>query len=168
MAAKLGLDAHIYYLSSGTAGVAGTRSTWGSATLGINGGPAPANLTEIISAKNVTPVVSKGQADVSTRGNNGWEAVLGTLKRGSLEIETVWDMSDLGQLMLVQAFFTNANIPIAALDGVKTVVGTYGLWADFQVVDLNKGEPLEEGQSGTYTLKPGLSSVPPEWVKVTA
>lgn len=167
-APKLGLDAKIYYLSNGTAGTVGSRSSWGTATLGISGGAAPANLTEITSARNVTPTINKGQADVSTRGNNGWKATLGTLKDASLELEAIYDMTDLGQLLLVQSFFTNANVPIAALDGSKSTVGVYGLWADWQVVDLNKGEPLEEGQTATYTLKPGLSSVAPEWVKVTA
>lgn len=168
MGAKLGLDAKVYYLSNGTAGVVGTRTSWGNTTNGITGAAAPNNLLEITSARNVTPTISKGQADVSTRGNNGWKATLGTLKDATVEVECVYDLADPAQQLLISSFMTNANVPIAALDGDKATVGVMGLWADMQVVDLNKGEPLEEGQTVSYTLKPGLSSVAPQWVKVFA
>ena len=162
MGAILGLDAKLYYLSTGV------RATWGTATAGIHTAAAPSNLAEIESVRDVTVNIEKGEADVSTRGNNGWKANLGTLKDGSIDVVAIWDKEDAALLAVLSAFLTNANIAIAALDGAEDVVGTQGLWADMQVMNFTKGEPLEEGQTVNFTLKPALTSVAPEWVKVSA
>ena len=76
MSVKLGLDAKLYYC---VAGIGGTP-TW----------------TELSNVKNVTLNLQKGEADVTTRANNGWKATAGTLKEGSIEFEMVWDTSDTG------------------------------------------------------------------------
>ena len=60
---KLGLDAKLYFCA---AGIGGTP-TW----------------TELTNVKNVTLNLQKGEADVTTRANNGWKATAGTLKEGS-------------------------------------------------------------------------------------
>lgn len=76
MSVKLGLDAKLYYC---VAGIGGTP-TW----------------VELTNVKNVTLNLQKGEADVTTRANNGWKATAATLKEGSIEFEMVWDPSDAG------------------------------------------------------------------------
>lgn len=160
MGATLGLNARLYRQTTGT------RATWGTATAGIHIGGAPSNLDAVDSVKNVSYNLTKGRADVSTRGNLGWVAKLGALKDGSFTIEAVWDTADADLVALVSAWVTNANVALALLDGDKATAGTMGIWADFQVMDLNKGEQLVEGQMMTITVEPGYSAVPPEVVKV--
>ena len=40
---------------------------------------------EVKNVKDVTLTIEKGEADVSTRGNDGWRALIGTLKSASIE-----------------------------------------------------------------------------------
>jgi hypothetical protein len=160
MGAKLGLDGNLYYLSTGT------RASWGNTTNGVATGSAPSNLTAVDAVRDLTLNIEKGEADVSTRGNNGWKANLGTLKDASLEINAIWDDTDAGLGAILSAFLENENIALAALDGLSNTNGTQGFWADFQVMSFNKGEPLEEGQTVDITVKPALTNVAPQWVEV--
>lgn len=155
MGAKLGMLAKLYRLSSGT------RAAWP-----VSG--APANLTEVTNVRDVTLNLETGEADVTTRGNNGWKATIATLKDGSIEFEMVWDPTDAGFTALKDAYFNNTAIALAVLDGAKDVVGSQGLWADFSVTNLSREEPLEEAIKAKVTVKPTYSAVSPEWVTVAA
>lgn len=161
MSALLGLNAKAYRLTTGT------RATWGAADAnGINGGAAPANLDPMDQVKDVTINIESGDADVSTRGNNGWKANLQTLNDASVEISMVYDPADADYIALLGAFLKKTSIALALLDADKATSGTQGLWADFMVTSIKKGEPLEEAQMVDITVKPALSSVAPQWVKV--
>jgi hypothetical protein len=161
MGAKLGLDAKVYRLTTGT------RATAGSATAGVVTAAAPANLDEVTCVQNVTWELTKGSADVSTRGNAGWGADLATLKRGNFNLECVYDPADTDMVALMAAYLTNSIAAFYIASGDKVTSGTQGLWADFQVHTASKTENLEEGQMITFTLKPTLTDVPPEWLKIT-
>ena len=155
MGVKLGLDAKLYYLSTGT------RAAWPATG-------APDNLTELDNAKDVTLNLEKGSADVTTRAANGWRVTATTLKDASVEFEMVWDTGDEGFTAIKEAFFGNTSIAVAVLDGDAETEGTQGLWADFEVAGFSRKEPLEEALSVSVTLKPAYSAVAPEWVSVTA
>lgn len=161
MSAKLGLDAVAYRLTSGT------RASAGSATAGVVTASAPASLDPITCIQNVTYSINKGSSDVSTRGNAGWGADLATLKRADYHLECVYDPADADIVALVGALLTNSVMAFYIASGDKATSGTQGLWADFQVHGLDKREPLEEGQMVEFTLKPTLTDVPPEWLKIT-
>ena len=47
--------------------------------------------TEVDIIRNVTLNLEKGEADVTTRGAQGWKEVLPTLKEASIDTELVWD-----------------------------------------------------------------------------
>jgi hypothetical protein len=163
MAAKLGMDAKAYLLTSGT------RASWGTADSdGFNSGAAPANLSALSNLQDVSIPVTKGEADITTRGNNGWRAILGTLKDVSVDLNMVYDTADTLQIALLKAWIGNTSVAVALLDGDKATVGSRGLWADWQVVGCNKEEALEDGQKIVFTIKPTLTSVAPQYVKVTA
>ena len=153
MAVKLGMACKLYRQTSGT------RAAWPGS------GSAP-DLTEVANVKDVTLNLETGDADVTTRANNGWRAKVGTLKDGSVEFEMIWDTEDEGFAAMQAAFFNNTSIAIAVLDGDASTAGTQGLWADFSVTNFSREEPLEDAVKAKVTIKPTYSAVGAEWVTV--
>jgi hypothetical protein len=148
MSVKLGLDAKLYYC---VAGIGGTP-TW----------------TLLGNVKNVTLNLQKGEADVTTRANNGWKATAATLKEGSIEFEMVWDPADEGFTAIKDAYFNNTLLGMAAMDGPVATAGSQGLWADCAITDFTRDEPLEDAISVKVTAKPTYSVNPPVWMVVAA
>lgn len=147
MSVKLGLDAKLYFC---VAGIGGTP-TW----------------TELTNVKNVTLSLQKGEADVTTRANNGWKATAGTLKEGSIEFEMVWDTADAGFTAIKDAYFNNTILGLAVMDGGITSGGSQGLWADCMIIDFSRDEPLEDAISVKVTAKPTYSANAPIWKSIT-
>ncbi len=147
MAVKLGIDAKLYYCA---AGIGGTP-TW----------------SELTNVKNVTLSLQKGEADVTTRANNGWKATAATLKEGTIEFEMVWDTADAGFTAIKTAFFNNTLIGIAAMDGPIATNGSQGLWADCHVIDFSREKTLEDAISVKVTVKPTYSANPPQWKTIS-
>ena len=134
---KLGMDAKLYY------GVAGATAT-----------------TELSNVKDLTLNLETGEADVTTRANQGWRATVATLKNGSIEFVMIWDTADAGFTAIQNAYFNNTPIALAILDGE----GGSGLDADFSVVNFSRNEPLEDAITVNVTLKPTYSTRAPAWV----
>ena len=143
MSVKLGMDAKLYFCAAG-----------------IGGSPV---WTLLGNVKNVTLNLQKGEADVTTRANNGWKATAGTLKEGSIEFEMVWDTADAGFTAIQQAYFNNTLIGMAAMDGPIATNGSQGLWADCMITDFSRDEPLEEAITVKVTAKPTYSANAPLW-----
>lgn len=147
MPIKLGLDAKLYYKVGGQAAAA----AW--TLLGI--------------AKDVTLTIDASEADVTTRANAGWKAVVGALKDASVECEMVYDSADAGLTALRTAFLTNVVIGIRVLDGLIPVTGTngtQGLSADMTVTKFENPQPLDEALTVKVTIKPTYSATPPAWI----
>jgi len=136
MSVKLGMDAKIYY---GTAGATAT--------------------TELNNVRNVTLNLETGEADVTTRGNQGWRATVATLKNGTVEFEMLWDTGDAGFTAIKDAYFNNTPIALAILDGDNGE----GLDADFSITNFSRNEPLEEAITVSVTAKPTYSTRAPTW-----
>ena len=117
--------------------------------------------------RDLTLGMEKGQADVSTRGNNGWRANASTLKEGSIEFEIVWKPGDASLTALRSAFLNNTPLELLALDGPVGTLGSEGLRATCDIVSFGRNEPLEEGVTVSVVAKPTLSVNPPEWFTVT-
>jgi len=122
-----------------------------------------ATWTEETNVTDVTLNLSTGEADVTTRANNGWRATAATLKDGSIEFEMVWDTDDVGFVALQTAWSTSAEIGVAAMDGDITTEGSEGLAGNFTVTDFTRSEPLEEAIKVKVTLKPSSFT---EWYEV--
>jgi len=140
MSIKLGMEAKLYY------GAAGATAT-----------------TELTNVKDVTLNLESGEADVTTRGNSGWRATVGTLKTGSVEFEMIWDSADPGFAAIKDAYFNNTPIALAILDGA----GGEGLDADFSITNFSRKEALEEAITVSVTAKPTYSTRAPAWVEPT-
>ncbi len=121
---------------------------------------------ELKNAKDVTLNLEKGEADVTTRGNAGWKATVGTLKEGSIEFEMVWDTEDAGFTALQNAWFGDTPVEMAVMDGPIAQTGSQGLRATMSVISFSRKEPLEEAMSVSVTIKPTYAEHAPEWMKV--
>ncbi len=121
---------------------------------------------ELKNAKDVTLNLEKGEADVTTRGNAGWKATVGTLKEGSIEFEMVWDTEDAGFTALQDAWFGDTPVEMAVMDGPIAQTGSQGLRATMSVMSFSRKEPLEEAMSVSVTIKPTYAEHAPEWMKV--
>lgn len=144
MGVKLGLEAKLYYNAADFSGT----------------------FTEITNVKDLTLNVEAGEADASTRGNNGWRATLATLKDGSIEFEMVWDTTDAAFTTIRTAFFDGSAVGFAILDGDIADTGSQGLKAPMVITNFSRNEPLEEAITVSVTAKPTYSANPPEWMVV--
>ncbi|MBL0920926.1 MAG: hypothetical protein IBJ10_02225 [Phycisphaerales bacterium] len=125
---------------------------------GVAGGGA---WTALAIVRDVTLNLEKGEADMSSRANDGWRATVGTLKDASVEFEMVHDPANAGFAVIRDAFLEDEVIGIQALDEADGE----GLQADCMVLSLSRAEPLEEGMVVSVTVKPTYSATPPSWIE---
>ena len=156
MAYQLGMNAKLYYEDGGYSPDAGAGNK-PDITTGVG--------TELSIVKDVTLNLEQAEADVTTRGNNGWRATVGTLKEGSIETQIQWDTANAAFNVILAAWLNNTIIGIAALDTdySATVSGT-GLVSNFAVTNFTRNEALEEALVADVTLKPTYSDVVPAWL----
>ena len=147
MGSKLGLDCKLYR-NTGTY----EAPTW----------------SEVSCVKDVTLNLEKGEADVTTRANQGWKASKAALKDASIEFDIMWDTSDVGFVALKDAFMNNTTLEMAVMDGSIATVGSEGLRATVEVMKFPRNEPLEEAVTVSVALKPTYAAHPPEWMKIAA
>jgi hypothetical protein len=146
MALKLGMQAKLYYKTGGVA----TAGAW----------------NELANVKDVTLSLETGEADVTTRANAGWKATVATLKEGSVEWQMVWNTGDAAFTAVKNAFFANAAIGLAIMDGDITTPGSQGLQADFSITQFSREEPLEEAITVKVQAKVTYSATAPTWATV--
>ena len=123
---------------------------------------------EMTNVKDLTLNNEKGEADVTTRKNNGWRATVGTLKDGSIEFEMVWDTEDENFAAIQEAYFGNTSIEFAVMDGDIEVAGSQGLRATMAIMSFSRNEPLEEALTVSVTAKPTYAEHAPDWLEVEA
>ncbi len=143
MAVRLGLDAKLYR-NTGTIG----SNLW----------------SEVSNVRDVTLNLETGEADVTTRGNDGWRATVGTLKDAGIEFEMVWDTEDLNFAAFKDAFFDGTPIELLVADGSMDAAGAQGLRAVCRIITFTRSEALEEAITVSVSAKPTYSATPPSWV----
>lgn len=118
---------------------------------------------EMPNVKDLTINLETAEADVTTRGNNGWRATVATLKDGTIEFQSVWDRDDDDLQAMFDAFLNRTSIEVLALDGPVSESGSEGLRATVMVTKFTKEEPLENAQMVSISLKPTYSDHAPAW-----
>ena len=121
--------------------------------------------TELENVKDVTLSLEASEADVTTRGNNGWRATIAALKDGSIEFEMIWDTDDANFTAVLVAFLNNSGIEFAVMDGPMSS-GSQGLRATMSITNFSRNEPLEEAITVSVTAKPTYALHAPEWLTV--
>ena len=126
---------------------------------------------EIKNVKDLTLTMEKGEADVSTRGNDGWRAIIGTLKEASIEFQMVYDTADLDFQALQTCWFSDTAIELAIMDGAMVAASgvdkSQGLRALFSIQTFSRSEALEEAMMTDVSIKPTYSTNAPAWITGT-
>jgi predicted secreted protein len=113
--------------------------------------------------KDVKLNLSTTEVDVTTRNNNGWRAVVPTLKDVSVDLTLVlYDESD-DYVVLRDAYLNGTSIDMMVLDGPVTQPGSQGPRAAFHVMSFSRNEGIGDAITIEVSLKPTLSSQPPIW-----
>lgn len=148
---KLGMNGKLYYSDTLLDGSSNT--------------PDSVSWNEITNVTDVNVNLETGEADATTRANNGWRQTLATLKDGSIEFEMNWEPSDAAFAALKDAWLNNNNIALAAMDGAIATAANEGLVGNFSVTNFSRAEPLEEVMRVSVTVKPASQT---EWYVVAA
>ena len=120
-------------------------------------------LTEMSNVRDVTLTLEAGEADVTTRANQGWRATAPTLRECTAEFEMLWKPGDEGFEAIKNAFLTAGTLRLAVLTGEQDASGTEGPLGDFSITNFSRSEPLEEGVTVSVTAKLAVFD---QWVEV--
>ncbi len=133
MAHLLGLNAKLYR----------NTGTYGSPTWVL-----------VDNVKDLSINKEKGEADVTTRANNGWEATAATLKSATIEWDMVYDPADADYTAIETAWEDGSAIEFAFMDGLITVAGTKGYRMTCAVFGFSRDEALTEAVMVNVSVKP--------------
>jgi len=126
-------------------------------------GAALNTLAEMGNVKDVSLNLEAGEADITTRANQGWRATAPTLRECTAEFEMLWRPGDTGFEAIKTAFLTASTLRLAVLTGASDASGTEGPLGDFSITNFSRNEPLEEAVMVSVTAK--LAEFE-EWVEV--
>ena len=104
---------------------------------------------------------SHAEADATTRGGGGEEAVIAAITSRSIEFDVKYDTSDTNVVALEDAYYAKTVLDVAVMSGDIATTGSRGFRADTQVFQWNKSEPLAEAQNVAAILKPTYSANAP-------
>jgi hypothetical protein len=143
-----------------------------NATLNVNTATetpyATPTWTPVKSVKDLSVSIDPDEADTSTRGTGGFKADSTTLIGLPIEVDAVWDPTDVQLMALVAASLSRAAIDCVALDGPSATVGSQGPRAYFSVGKVTRDEKLADVLRVKFTLKPTNAAEPPTWFTVAS
>ena len=105
--------------------------------------------TEMGNVRDVTLTLEAGEADITTRANQGWRATAPTLRECSVEFEMVWNPADAGFTAIKTAFLAAGTVALKVLDQA----GGQGPDGDFAITSFTRNEALEEAVTVSVTAK---------------
>ena len=110
-------------------------------------------MTEMDNVRNVNLSLEAGEADTTTRANNGWRSTTATLKEASVEFEMQWKPVDAQLAAIRTAYLNNTPIALAILTSAHSVSGSEGPVGNFTVTNLSRSEELEATITYSVTVK---------------
>lgn len=122
-----------------------------------------ATLAELSNARDVSVKLSAGEADITTRANQGWRGTAPTLRECSVDFEMVWKPSDAGFSAIKTAYLTNGTVELAILTGAKNAAGAEGPKGSFSITEFTRDESLEEAIKVSVTAKLATFD---QWVEI--
>ncbi|MEN6387118.1 MAG: hypothetical protein ABFD79_18215 [Phycisphaerales bacterium] len=125
-------------------------------------------MTEASNVKDLTVSVSAGEADISTRANQGWRATAATLRECELSWTMNWKPGDAFFTAIKTAMLTSTTVCLAALTGLKEgegSAGSSGPHGNFSITKFDRKEGLEEAITVDVTAKLAKYIA---WVEVVA
>ncbi len=113
----------------------------------------PASMTEMGNVKDLTLTMEAGEADITTRANQGWRATAPTLRECTCEFQMQFKPSDAGFLAIRSAFLSAGEIALAPLTDAHVNVGAFGPVGNFTITNFSVRQPLEEAIVVDVTAK---------------
>lgn len=120
---------------------------------GAAGSTTPSSMSEVDNVRDVTLSMEAGEADITTRGNNGWRATAPTLRECTVEFQMVWKPGDTVFEAIKTAFLTAGTVALAVLDQKVGITGAQGPLGDFSITNFSRNEALEEAIVADVTAK---------------
>lgn len=122
-------------------------------------GPAGSTAsTEVNTCKDVSLKIKKGEAKISSRASR-WALVKGAMKEAEFDVEFNSDSTDLHLQALITAFVTDTPLAFKIADKLSG----QGLDADFEILEMDDEQKLEEGVVIKFIIKPTYVSRYPAW-----
>lgn len=112
-------------------------------------------------------VVNIGEADVTTRGGNGWEQMAAVLKSASIEFGLLNVPGSANFTAIRTAAINLTPIELLVLDGAYNVAGSQGLRAECGIFNFSRNEELKSATRYEVTAKPTYSVNAPSWFVAT-
>ncbi|TVQ33881.1 MAG: hypothetical protein EA376_01215 [Phycisphaeraceae bacterium] len=117
----------------------------------VGGFDSVGSWVDLTNVRDVTVSAEANEADVTTRGNQGWRQTIAGLREATIEFEMVWEPGDDGFDAIKDAFLTSGIIGLAALDSPGAQGN--GPVGDWSITNFSRSEPLEEGITVSVTAK---------------
>lgn len=118
---------------------------------------------EIENTRDVDLGLQTGEADVSTRNNNGWEAVVAALLRGELTFGMIYDTADADFAAIQTVYFARGTIEFAVADGPIGTSGTQYWRGTCMITGFDISQPLTGPAEVGVTVKPTYAANAPSW-----
>jgi hypothetical protein len=114
--------------------------------------------TECNTCIDVSLKIKKGEAKISSRASK-WALVKGALKEAEFDVNFTSDSNDVHLQALITAFVSDTPLAFYIADKA----GGPGLDADFEILEMDDDQKLEEGVGIKFTIKPTYVSRYPAW-----
>lgn len=105
---------------------------------------------EVTNVRDLTLSLTKAEADATTRGNNGWRALVGTLKEAEITFTVLNKDGDTTFGTLYDAYLAGTPVEASISDAGDSVA----LVLDCEVMTFDVNQALEDVISADVTLKP--------------
>lgn len=142
MATLLGKDAYL---------------AWGDPPSGIGETAEDIDVTaldEIDNVKDLSTDFSASEADITTRGSDGWRETMAALRESTVTFQMVWEPGDDAFDAIQEAFLDNELLAFAVLDQAPgTPDNSQGLVGNFSITNFSQTQNLEEAQMVDVTIK---------------
>lgn len=145
MTTRLGLDMKLYYNSLTLSEANVTSPSWAEAG----------------NVKDLTLNLSRGEADVTTRANNGWRAFVSHLAEGEISFDMLYDDTDEFYSLLRTAWLNKTSLHLASAYDPISENGTEYFEFIMIVTQFEENQPLEDAVGISVTLKPTINSYGP-------
>ena len=117
----------------------------------VGGFADPAAWSDLTNVKDVVTSLTSGEADFTSRANQGWKSTLTTLNEATIEFEMIWEPADPGFLAIRDAYLNRTIIGLAPLDSAGAAGD--GIVADWSISSFSIPQPLEEVITVSVTAK---------------
>jgi len=110
------------------------------------------DASELSNVKDVTLTMQAGEADITTRANQGWKATAPTLRECTVEFQMQHKPGDAGFAAIKNAFLNSTTVTLKVLTAAEADGGE-GPSGKFAITGFTRNEGLEDAINYSVTAK---------------